>query len=52
MVLGGEGCDTARERLGKMMPSSDSDNDLRLVLYGMATLIRLSQCRQRGCDIP
>ena len=35
IVLGGEGCDTARERLGTMMPSSESDSDFLLVLYGM-----------------
>lgn len=34
-VLGGDGCDSARERLGTMMPSSASESDLRRVLYGI-----------------
>lgn len=35
-VLGGEGCDCVLERLGTVIPSSDSESDFRLVLYGIA----------------
>ena len=35
MVLGGEGCDIALDRLGTVMPSSASDSDFLLVLYGI-----------------
>lgn len=32
MVLGGDGWEMARERFGTVMPSSDRESDLRLVL--------------------
>lgn len=35
MVLGGEGCDAARDLLGTVMPSSASESDLRRVFMGM-----------------
>lgn len=36
IVLGGEGCDWVLERFGTVMPSSESESDFRLVLYGIA----------------
>ena len=42
MVDGGEGCDTARDRLGSVMPSSVSERLLRRVLYPMLADVRPS----------
>ena len=46
MVLAGEGCDAALERLGTVMPNSASDSDFLLVLYGMSVcVVVLLLCR-------
>lgn len=56
IVLGGEGCEAVRERLGTVIPSSDKLSDFRLVLYGMvgdAVAAMFDRCHRRdsGRDV-
>ena len=46
IVLGGEGCEIARLRLGMAMPRSASERLFRRVLYGMTCVGDIHVCRR------